>query len=533
MTSLSPAPLPPRIPENAPFSAEQRAWLNGFIAGLLSLDGREGQVAGAPAAAAKDDPLDDGDDGAAPWHDQTLPLAKRMALAEGRPLRRRMMAAMGQQDCGQCGYSCEDYADAIFLRAETELNLCVPGGKATIRMLKALHAELEGEGAPAQAVAPATPSGGPTRDRPVMASVVGVTRLNAEGSAKETNHVELAVEPAGLPYAVGDSLGVFATNDPALADAIVLRLGAEPEAEVGDGNGRSRRLRDALLEDVSLAPAPDELFELLAGLAGGETERRRLLAMAQGDDPDGDLETLDVLAALEKFPGLQPAPRDLIGALGALQPRLYSISSSPKVEPGRVSITVDALRYLAGGRPRKGLASCFLAERVKAGDRIPVYIQKARDFALPSDETPIVMVGPGTGIAPFRAFLQERLARKASGGAWLFFGHRHEATDFLYREELEGFQAAGTLTRLTTAWSRDGAEKVYVQHRLRAEGRELFRWLEEGAHFYVCGDAARMAGDVERALREVVAEHGGLDAAGARAYLDGLAKAGRYQKDVY
>jgi sulfite reductase (NADPH) flavoprotein alpha-component len=522
MNSIS-RPAPPEIiPDTAPFDAEQRAWLNGFLAGFLSVE----EVADAVPAAEQED------DGA-PWHDQSLAIDDRMKLAEGRPLNRRLMAAMAQQDCGQCGYQCETYADALAGGREKQLNLCVPGGKATARMLKALYREV-GDSDPETADKPAPSKPDASRDNPLTASFVRAVRLTGEGSARLTNHIEFAFEPGTLEYAVGDSLGVWATNDPTLADAIVAALGATGDAEVGDGNGRSRTLKDALIEDVSLSPAPDALFELLAGIASGAVEREKLFAMAAGRDPDGDLETLDVLAALEKFPHLAPAPKALIEALETLQPRLYSISSSPRVEPTRVALTVDAVRYEVGGRLRKGLASNFLAERVARGAAVPVYIQKAHGFALPADgATPIVMVGPGTGVAPFRAFLQERLARKAVGGSWLFFGHRHEKSEFFYRDEFEGFLANGTLTRLSTAWSRDGAEKIYVQDRMREAGAALFRWLADGAHFYVCGDAGRMAADVDRALRDIVADHGGMSAERADAYIDRLIETGRYQRDVY
>lgn len=531
--------MAPLIPENAPFSEEQRAWLNGFFAGVFSLDAGTdttiADAAGDGVLSAAADPLDDGDDGDAPWHDQTLPLEKRMELAEGRPLRRRMMAAMGQQDCGQCGYSCEDYANALFLGEESKLNLCVPGSKPTLRMLKKLNEELDAAGTTSvQTKTTEEPGAAGSRDRPVFATFTGATRLTEAGSGKETNHIEISFEPGDLSYEVGDSLGVCATNDAALADAIIHHLDAAADSEVGDGNGHSRTLRDALIEDVSLSPAPDELFTLLAGLANDETQKRKLLAMAEGEDPDGDLDSLDILGALEKTPDLKPQPKALIAVLEPLQPRLYSISSSPRADPATVALTVDAVRYDIGGRTHKGLASCFLAERVTAGDTVPVYVQKAHGFALPVDGgTPIVMVGPGTGVAPFRAFLQDRLATRATGRAWLFFGHRHEKTDFFYRDELEGFLAAGTLTKLSTAWSRDGKQKTYVQDRMREQGLELFRWLEGGAHFYVCGDAGRMAADVDRTLREIVAEHGGLSPEDADGYVDALTGTGRYQRDVY
>ena len=546
--------LAPMLPENAPFTSEQRAWLNGFFAGLLSLDGNgivaaaannniAGEIIAAPVIAEPPAPLADGDDGEAPWHDQTMPMAERMKLAEARPLRRRMMAAMAQQDCGQCGYNCEDYSNALCIGDETRLNLCVPGGKETSRMLKSLYAEIGTRGASAS---PAVSSGkgmvgkavdappGHSREKPVHAFFLGSQVLNGEGSEKETRHVEFDLSSAGLEYRPGDSFGIMPSNCPDLVDAIVAHLGCDPDSEVGDGNGHSRLLRDALLEDIALSPAPDALFELLGTLTADATERVKLNGMAQGDDPDGDLDRLDVLAALLKFPSLIPAPRALLSALDPLQPRLYSISSSPKATPGQLHLTVDVVRWQSGARMRKGVASTFLADRLQPGTRVPVYIQASHSFSLPTDPaTPIIMGGPGTGIAPFRSFLHERKAAGANGRAWLFFGHQREACDFFYKEELSELMRGGTLTRLSTAFSRDQERKVYVQDRMLEEGAELYRWLEDGAWFYVCGDAKRMAPDVDRALHRVVAEHGGKSEDGARTYIAQMIAAGRYRKDVY
>jgi sulfite reductase (NADPH) flavoprotein alpha-component len=218
--------------------------------------------------------------------------------------------------------------------------------------------------------------------------------------------------------------------------------------------------------------------------------------------------TLDVLAALQKFPGIRPDPEAFIEALDPLQPRVYSISCSPKCNRGRVALTVDAVRYEAAKRTRLGVASTFLADRIAPGDRIRTYVQRAQAFALPADPaTPIIMIGPGTGIAPFRAFLQERQATKAPGRNWLFFGHQRSNYDFFYKDELLAMRSAGLLTRLTLAWSRDADQKIYVQHRMREVGRDLWAWLADGAHVYVCGDALRMAKDVEGTLVEMVATH--------------------------
>jgi sulfite reductase (NADPH) flavoprotein alpha-component len=231
---------------------------------------------------------------------------------------------------------------------------------------------------------------------------------------------------------------------------------------------------------------------------------------------------------------VRPDPEAFIEALDPLQPRLYSISSSPKVNLGRVSLTVDTVRYDIGKRKRLGVASTYLADRVKPGDRIRVYVQKAHAFGLPADPSiPVIMVGPGTGVAPFRAFLQERMVTKAPGRNWLFFGHQRRDCDFFYEDEFSGMKAAGVLDRLSLAWSRDSGEKFYVQNRMTEVGRDLWSWIADGAHIYVCGDAQRMAKDVERALVDIVSMHGARSVNEAVAFVAELKKSGRYQTDVY
>ena len=537
-------PLPNLVPENAPFTTEQRAWLNGFFAGFLEIDGITALPLEANAALmsrlvpAANGPLD-GDDGEAPWHDPALALPERMKLAEGRPLRRRMMAAMGQQDCGQCGYNCQDYSEAVFSGAEKRLNLCVPGGKETARTLRALREQLGGAAGPASAKVPATTptadvtaapavAPGASRDNPAEAIFLSRTRLNKPGSEKETWHIELDLADANIDYCVGDAFGIFPINDPALADAVIAALGAPADFLIG-----GRRLRDVLIEQVSLGAAPDLLFQLFSYITGGE-RRQKAKALAAGEDPDGDAATLDVLAALEKFRGLRPDPEAFIEALDPMQPRLFSIASSPKVAGKRMALCVDGVRYRVRGRTRLGVASTFLGERVRTGQPVRCYIQKAPHFSLPRDPAiPIIMIGPGTGIAPFRAFLHERMATKASGRNWLFFGHRHSNYDFFYEDELAGMKAAGVLTRLSLAWSRDGSEKFYVQDRMREVGRDLWAWLAEGAHIYVCGDGKHMAKDVEGAWVEIVAAHGARTTDEAIAFVANLKKSGRYHQDVY
>jgi len=534
MNQITPPPRIEIIPATAPFSEGQRSWLNGFLAGMLSLDGSTPLSPGQNDAVLS--PAGDGDDGEAPWHDQTMPIADRMKLAEGRPLRRRMMAAMAQQDCGQCGYNCNDYSDAIVSKAEPRLNLCVPGGKETARMLKALNEELEkapaaspGAAAAPAATAPAiTAEPGRSRDNPVPATFVSRRLLNKTGSEKETWHIDFDLSGCGLDYVVGDSFGIFASNDLGHVDQIIALLGASHTTEV-----RGKTLREVLRDDVSLAPAPDTLFELISFITGG-AQREKARALAQGEDPDGDAATLDVMAALQKFSGVRPHPEAFVEALEPLQPRLYSISSSHNATPGKLSLTVDCVRYVVGKRKRLGLASTFLAERIKPGDELKVYVQKAHGFAVPQDpKTPIIMIGPGTGVAPFRAFLLDRKATGAPGKNWLFFGHQRSDCDFFYSDELNAMKTSGLLTRMSLAWSRDGDKKFYVQDRMREVGRELWTWLAEGANIYICGDAKRMAKDVERALVDIVAQFGARSPDEAVSFVAELTQKGRFQQDVY
>jgi sulfite reductase (NADPH) flavoprotein alpha-component len=535
MSAAPRQPVADFLPDNAPFTPDQRAWLNGLFAGLTALDdGSIKALSPDESAGLMALPASIENDDEAPWHDQTLSLADRMKLAEGKPLPNRMMAAMAQQDCGQCGYDCKNYSAAIFQGKEARLNLCVPGGKETARMLTMLYLELDGAPvglaavpAAAATVVPEAPPGF-SRDNPAKGVFLSRRRLNKPGSEKETWHVEIGLPETGIDYQVGDSFGIQPTNDPALVDAVLAMLGAPGDFPIG---GRS--LRDVLIDGVSLGAAPDMLFQLFSYITGGE-RRQRAKALAAGDDPDGDAATLDVLAAIQKFSGIRPDPEAFVEALDPLQPRLYSIASSPKADPKRVALCIDTVRYAIEGRTRLGVASTFVADRIKPGDRVKIYVQKAKHFGLPADPSiPIIMIGPGTGIAPFRAFLQERMASKAPGRNWLLFGHQRSDYDFFYEQELAATKAARVLTRLTLAWSRDSAQKIYVQDRMREVGRDLWAWLAEGAYVYVCGDAKRMAKDVERALIDVVANFGVRSANEAVAFVAELKKSGRYQQDVY
>jgi sulfite reductase (NADPH) flavoprotein alpha-component len=533
------------LPDTAPFSPQQRAWLNGFFAAVLT--GKSGRVADAaintatPAGSAVAPAVDED----FPWHDAALPIADRMALAEGHTYARRLMAAMAQLDCGACGYLCQTYSEAIAKGDETDLTKCSPGGGETSKMLKQL-VKLESTlltAAPlparpgAQEVATARPSAtceAPTysRDYPFSARLVSSARLTHPDSSKDTRHVVIDLLDSGLTYEPGDSLGVMPLNCRDLVAEVLQALYQSGGETVRLPSGRKTSLRDALMGEFTLGRCGRNVFSLLAEHAQDQQEKQMLQELLSAES--NPLATADLAEVLARFSSARPPIGDLLAALAKLQPRLYSISSSQKAHPNEVHLTVGVVQFESLGRRRGGVASNFLGVRSLPGDEVRVFVQRSPRFRLPADpKTPLIMVGPGTGIAPFRAFLEEREATGAAGKSWLFFGNQHIDFDFLYRQELSRFLDSGVLTKLTLAFSRDTAEKVYVQHGMLEHGAELWRWLEEGANFYVCGDAKRMAIDVDQALQSIVAIHGQLSPQAAKAYVQQLVKDKRYHKDVY
>lgn len=518
------APMPQFVPESAPFSTEQRAWLNGFFAAYLGVDG--GTATTEEASEAHEE---------FPWHEPTLSLAERLELARAARPSRQLMAAMAQLDCGQCGYLCQTYAEAVWSGAEADLGRCVPGGKETQRKLKELLPALEPLRDSNAVATPAVKGTGPvglSRDRPALATLVDAYPLSRAGSEKDVRHVVLDLSATDLTYEAGDSLGVFARKNPQLVQAVLDRLGATGEEMVAFDH-EALPLRQVLLSKVDIARPSDECMLFLASRAFDGEEALKLQALATGEGP-AELAEADLLDLLQAFPSVTPSLPGLITSLDRLQPRLYSIASSSKAHPREVHLTVSAVRWDTKDRTRTGIGSCYLADFAKPGDVIPIFVQKSHGFAPPADDSmPLIMVGPGTGIAPFRAFLEEREARGARGKNWLFFGDQRRATDFLYEDQVIDWQRRGVLTRLDLAFSRDQADKIYVQSRMRENAAELWSWLEQGAHFCVCGDAKRMASDVEKALLDVAVGSGGKSPAEAKAWLDSLAKAGRYRRDVY
>lgn len=554
----------PVLPESAPFSPSQRAWLNGFFAGMLGLDrgalprndgngtvhlpatNGAAAVAAAPAAPQVDEQF--------PWHEPTLAMGERLKLAEGKPFERVLMAAMAQLDCGACGHLCKTYGEAIASGEETDLTKCAPGGKDTAKKLKELVAARKSlpvatpssngsngtNGSAAHAANGSAGSNGtaksgpPTgRKHPFPAQFLNCAPLTKEGSEKDVRFVAVSLKGSGMQYEVGDALGVFPENCPELVESILRALGARGDEVVPTPDGRTDFAYDALMKDYTITKINDRFASLLADAATDPSEASTLRALLD-NDPAGVLEWWDLLDLLEQFPSARPPVRDMIAALSPLQPRLYSISSSLKAHPEEVHLTVGVVRYQKANRVRRGVASTYLTELVRPRQRVRVFVHTSKGFRLPeSGDTPIIMVGPGTGIAPFRAFLEERAAMGWKGKNWIFFGDQRRDFDFLYQKEMEDYQSRGILTRLDTAFSRDQQQKVYVQHRMKENAAEIWAWLQEGAHFYVCGDARRMALDVDHALHAIVGEQGHMSPEAAKEYVKDMSKARRYQRDVY
>jgi len=367
---------------------------------------------------------------------------------------------------------------------------------------------------------------------PAFARMKGAERLNGAHSAKDTRHVTFDLAETGLAYEVGDSLGVHPTNCPDTVAAIIERLDARATDEVDCPDGTRRTMWEALSAACDIGRPSDEAIEVLASRAPEADESNRLQALAEGH-PRAGPEEADLLELLLAFPSARPPVQELVRALGALQPRLYSIASSPKRAGAAVNLTVSAVRWEKRGRARAGVASVFLADRAARGTAVLVFVRRSNGFRLRADAAaPVIMIGPGTGIAPFRAFLQERRAIGATCPNWLFFGDQHRASDFLYEEELTGYHRDGLLTRLDVAFSRDQPERIYVQQRMREQAAELWAWIREGAHLFVCG-AVAMAKDVDLALAAIIARQGAMGLGAAKAHLAEMAREKRYLKDVY
>ncbi|HEY8159654.1 MAG TPA: assimilatory sulfite reductase (NADPH) flavoprotein subunit [Methylobacter sp.] len=397
-------------------------------------------------------------------------------------------------------------------------------------VLNVLSLRLEANSQTAEPASPSVASSSVySRKHPFPALLLENIVLNGRGSLKETHHLEFSLEGSGLAYEPGDVLGVYPTNAPDVIDALLQTLHFAGTEWVTLDDNKEGFLYDALFRHYEITAITRPVMQKYALLAGNQKLDQLLQNKQKLNDYLYGREIIDLIT---DFPIGQLSPQAFIGCLRKLPPRLYSIASSLKQHPDEVHITVAAVRYQAHGRERKGVGSTFLAERIDENAAIPIYIDHNNNFKLPVDPaTPIIMIGPGTGIAPFRAFIEEREAVGAPGKNWLFFGDQHFETDFLYQAEWLRYLKNGVLTRMDVAFSRDQQQKIYVQHRMAEHGKELYAWLQEGAHVYVCGDAKCMANDVHQELLNIVAAESGTD--NAEDYVANLQKTKRYQRDVY
>lgn len=560
------------VPKDAPFDDEQRQWLNGLLTGLSAIaasaaasGGEEAQVltplkvlygsqsgncemlskdlrksAGGYGFEADVVVLDD----LTPADLATMEHAVIVVatFGEGDPPDNaaKFYAALMADDCpplpatlnfSVCGLGDTSYADFNKCATDIDARLADLGATRAAELVKCdvdfddEYAEWKAAVFASDPFANASAGNGPVaviddepqamfdKNRPFMASLLASEKLSSDESAKCVNHIEISLAGGGadLDYAAGDALGVWPVNCPDEVSAMLAAAGLSGKETVALKTGPAQ-LKAALTTRLDLTTVTP----------------KTLAAFGLEAAPDG-AQALDLIQTAEEVSAQQ-----LVDALRPLQPRLYSISSSPKAHPGEVHLTVGEVRYDLNDRACKGVASTYLGERLGEGSMVGVYVQKSAHFHPPAnDETPLIMIGPGTGIAPFRAFLEEREARGATGKNWLFFGDQHEACDYLYRDSIEAWHESGLLDDLSLAWSRDGDEKVYVQTLLEDRGDEVFAWLEAGAAIYICGDASRMAVDVEKALLRIIAKGAGTDEAGAQAYLDAMSSEHRYQRDVY
>lgn len=405
-------------------------------------------------------------------------------------------------------------------------------------VIGALNAHLNAPAIAAKAVQAAedTDSQEPlyTRNNPFKAEVLENLNLNGRGSDRETRHLELSLEGSNIQFEPGDALGVYPENHPELVDAIIHTMGWNPNDIVPfNKKGEEGSLREALLHHYEITVLTKPLLEQAAKLSSSN-KLKDLLAPERAQQLKEYIQGRDLLDLVQDFSPWEGSASNFVTILRKLPARLYSIASSYKANPDEVHLTVRAVRYEAHGRERYGVCSVHCAERVQPGDTLPIYIQHNPNFKLPTNpDAPIIMIGPGTGVAPFRSFLEERGELGVEGKSWLFYGDRHFVTDFLYQTDWQRMLKDGLLTKLDVAFSRDTEEKVYVQHRILEKSREVYEWLQAGAHIYICGDEKHMAHDVHSALITVIQHEGGLSPEEAAAYLDNMQQAQRYQRDVY
>ena len=422
----------------------------------------------------------------------------------------------------------------LFPRMDCDLDYDEPASEWLEGVISSLS---EGQVRSAAAVPEAKASVGEqtySRTNPFKAEVLENINLNGRGSNKETHHLELSLEGSGLTFEPGDSLGIYPKNDSDLVDMLLMELDWDPEETVKvNKQGELRQLRESLISDFEITVLTKSLIEQAAQLSGNE-DLKELLKPGNEERLKEYREGRDLLDFVRDFGSWGESAQEFVSILRKMPARLYSIASSLSAYPDEVHLTIGAVRYESHGRERKGVCSILCADRLQPGDLLPIYIQHNQNFKQPKNpDTPIIMVGPGTGIAPFRSFIQDREESEAKGKTWLFFGDQHFVTDFLYQTEWQKWLKTGVLTKMDVAFSRDTDEKVYVQDRMREQSGELYEWLQEGAALYICGDEKNMAHDVHNTLIEIIEKEGNMSHADAQAYLEDMQQNKRYQRDVY
>jgi len=589
----------PFIPDNAPFTAEQRAYLNGLLAGMFSSAAQSEPAAGkaslriavlyasqsgtaeglarkiakelkaqghtpavstlvgyTPAALSAEkyaiflaSTYGEGDapEGVQQFYEQLclehFPHYENLSFAVfalgdshyehfckfGKDLDQRL-TALG--------------ANPICDRVDSDVDVTEPFAEWKATLLAKLTA-IAGGASPSAAPGNSDGSGGSkgntpssvaeahSREHPALAPLVDKRRLTDSVSSKHTLHLAFSIKDTTLRYEAGDACGVIPHNDPNLVTEILQKLRMHGNEKVSCGKAGMTTLHQALTHHLQITRLTGKTVKEYAAL--GKCTSLLGFTKAENHFELGcyifDRGLIDLLL---ECPGVLQDPADVVAVLPALAPRLYSISSSPAAHAGEIHTTVAVVRYNSHNRDRGGICSTLFADRASVSDRLPIYIHPNKKFRLPKDpDAPIIMIGPGTGIAPFRSFLHERRALNAKGRNWLFFGERSSTTDYLYRDELESMVTDRHLTRLDTAFSRDQEQKIYVQDRMVEKSKQFWHWLQEGASVYVCGDASRMAKDVDAALHKIVETQGGLDAESARDYVDTLKDQHRYHRDVY
>ena len=575
---------PIHIPDNAPFNPEQRQWLGEFISKLLARPGGASASSGAPVPVTvlfgsqtgtaeglakklvktlKKGNFEPNLQDMSTYEQARLPKEKNLLLitstyGDGEPPDSALefhtwlmsdaapglagvqfsVLSLGDSsypDFSQCGIDFDNRlaelgATRLHPRVDVDVDADVPYAEWSKAVIALLSSETS---APASNVAASDEieEGGFSKNHPFPSAVLAHYNLNGPGS-KQTNHVAISLEGSGLIYEVGDALGVLPENPASVVDEIIAALPFKA-GDVPTPTGEEVSLREALIRHYDIGSINKSIITKWQKRSGSPLLR----SLVEADDKKAWEDFCwgrDLIDLALDHPADFGDGEEFVSVLKKLQPRLYSIASSPAAHPGEVHLCVGIVRYDSHGRKRGGICSTYLSDRLAPDTKPGVYVHRNNAFRLPADgAVPVIMVGPGTGIAPFRAFLEERKATGAKGKNWLFFGNPHQASDFLYGPELEAFQNDGILNRMDLAWSRDQKQKIYVQDLMIREGAEMWKWFEEGAAFYVCGDASRMAKDVDAALHTIARDHGKLSEEDAAAYIAQLKKDKRYLRDVY